>query len=108
MSIKEVLYSPAVVFFLITAVISAFALFLSRYSVKGKKSKRTLDSYACGQQGFKEYVNPDYSQFFTFAFVFTVMHVLSMVIATAPEKMTAMPILYILAGVYVLVIVLKR
>lgn len=108
MTLMKILYSPPVVFFLTVIVISVLSLILSRLSAKAATGEHSLESYACGQRGFKEYVNPDYSQFFTFAFIFTAMHVLTMVVATAPGEMSAMPILYLLAGVYLIVIVLRR
>ncbi len=108
MELKQLVYSPPVVFFLTVAVITIFSLILSRLSAKAVTPEHSLESYACGQKGFAEYVNPDYTQFFTFAFIFTVMHVLTMVAATAPREISAMPILYLLAGVYIIVIVLRR
>lgn len=108
MDIKDILFSPPMIFFLFTAVTAVLAAVLSKYAAKGKTTKRGLDAYACGQRGFKEYVNPDYTQFFTFAFIFTVMHVLTMVVATAPKDMSLLPIIYIFAGVLVLIIVFRR
>lgn len=108
MSIEKLLYSPPVVFVLITALIALFAFVVSKLSTKGNVSSRGLESYACGQRGFKEYVNPDYTQFFTYAFIFTVMHVLTMVAAMAPKEKSAMPVIYLLAGIYIIRLILKR
>lgn len=106
--IKELLFSPVTVFFAVCAAIFIFAAVLSKFSAEGTLSEKGLDSYACGQQGMEGYVNPGYSQFFTYAFIFTVMHVLTMVVATAPKDRAALPIVYVLAGIYVIFIVLKR
>lgn len=108
MEIKEFLYSPLAVFGVITLFIAALSFAFSRLVVKGKENDRSLDSYACGQRSFKDYVNPDYSQFFSFAFIFTVVHVLTMVVATAPRNMSLLPVVYILAGFYVITIALRR
>ena len=40
--------------------------------------------YACGEDYQEHRVQPDYSQFFPFAFFFTIMHVLALVVATVP------------------------
>jgi NADH-quinone oxidoreductase subunit A len=48
-----------------------------RGSGKGK-------AYACGEDVKENRVQPSYSQFFPFAFFFTIMHVLALVVATVP------------------------
>lgn len=42
--------------------------------------------YACGEDYQEHRVQPDYSQFFPFAFFFTIMHVVALVVATAPAS----------------------
>ena len=41
-------------------------------------------AYACGEEMKENRVQPNYSQFFPFAFFFTIMHVLALVVATVP------------------------
>jgi NADH-quinone oxidoreductase subunit A len=41
--------------------------------------------YACGEEVSDHRAQPDYSQFFVFAFFFTVMHVVALVVATVPH-----------------------
>ena len=43
-----------------------------------------LKGYACGEEVSDHRVQPDYSQFFSFAFFFTIMHVMALVVATVP------------------------
>ncbi len=43
-------------------------------------------AYACGEDIKQNRVQPDYSQFFPFAFFFTIMHVLALVVATVPAQ----------------------
>ncbi len=66
------------------------------------------DSYACGQKNVVHGVSPDYSQFFPYAFFFTIMHVLVLVIATAPKEALTLPLLYLAVGVLALVIIFRR
>lgn len=40
--------------------------------------------YACGEDAYTHRVQPDYRQFFPFAFFFTIMHVMALVAATVP------------------------
>ncbi|MBP7176688.1 MAG: hypothetical protein KBA53_10830 [Thermoclostridium sp.] len=66
------------------------------------------DSYACGQKNIQHYVNPDFSQFFPYAFFFTIMHVLVLIVATAPYDAPLLPIIYTLSGILSLVIIFRR
>jgi NADH-quinone oxidoreductase subunit A len=51
---------------------------------KWPEEKGKRESYACGQEMPDSRVKPDYSQFFPFAFFFTIMHVVALVVATFP------------------------
>ncbi len=53
-----------------------------RGALTGGKRK----AYACGESMPENRAQPDYSQFFPFAFFFTIMHVLALVVATAPTR----------------------
>ncbi len=96
----------------------AFAFFLllfgwgmryaKRYAAVGEVGAGALAPYACGQTDFESYVNPDYTQFFRYAFVFSVMHVLALVVATAPRDATLLPIMYIAAGVLTLTMIFRK
>ena len=52
---------------------------------KWPKEKGKTESYACGHEVEDSRVNPNYSQFFPFAFFFTIMHVVALVVATYPR-----------------------
>jgi NADH:ubiquinone oxidoreductase subunit 3 (subunit A) len=43
-------------------------------------------AYACGEDIQDHRASPDYRQFFPFAFFFTIMHVLALVVATVPSS----------------------
>lgn len=53
-------------------------------SVKTPKNSGKLKAYACGEDVKNHRIAPDYSEFFPFAFFFTIMHVLALVVATVP------------------------
>lgn len=76
-------------------------------SAHGKDSKRKLEAYACGQRNVVHEVSPDYSQFFPYAFFFTIMHVLTLIIATAPVDALTLPLLYVGVGVLALLIIFR-
>ena len=101
--------SPPIVFLIFAAIFFVCSEGLSRYSHNGVRAAgHESESYACGQRDVQNYVNPDYSQFFPFAFLFTIMHVLVLVIATAPYDAAFLPVAYILSGVLSLVILFRR
>jgi NADH:ubiquinone oxidoreductase subunit 3 (subunit A) len=43
-------------------------------------------AYACGEDIQEHRIQPDYRQFFPFAFFFTIMHVFALVVATVPAS----------------------
>jgi hypothetical protein len=55
-------------------------------SVVTAKGSGKGKAYACGEDVKDNKAQPDYRQFFPFAFFFTIMHVLALVVATVPEK----------------------
>ncbi len=81
---------------------------LHKYANKEKPGERALAPYACGQRDVENYVNPNYSQYFTYAFIFTVVHILILVVATAPKDVQIMPIAYIISGMLAILIAFKR
>ena len=52
---------------------------------KWPEEKGKTESYACGHNVEDSRITPDYSQFFPFAFFFTIMHVVALVVATYPR-----------------------
>ncbi len=105
----KIISSPPVVFLIFTALFLMGSLLLGRYSRKNAGGgTRETDSYACGQRDVPNYVNPDYSQFFPFAFLFTIMHVLVLVVATAPFDALLLPLAVIAFGILSLAIIFRR
>jgi NADH-quinone oxidoreductase subunit A len=104
---KEFLLSPltAFCFFLLLGLFILW--FFSRFSTVGKESPGKYESYACGQRDVQHNVSPDYNQFFPYAFFFTIMHVLALVISTAPKDALLLPLICIAAGLLSLVIIFR-
>lgn len=105
---NAIIVAPPIAFLIFAAVFFACLRGFSRYSHISSRREDGLDPYACGQRGFRNYVNPDYSQFFPFAFVFTIMHVLVLVVATAPYDAPVLPVIFIAAVVLSLIMIFKR
>jgi len=74
------------------------------------EQKGKYEAYACGEDVQNHKVKPDYSEFFPFAFFFTIMHVVALVVATMPGGM-ANAILaagYLLSAVIALFVLFRR
>ena len=108
---QSLLLSPPVAFVIVLAAIGLFSLALSRLSFKRKDRPGDIGkSYACGEDVATHLMQPDYSQFFPFAFFFTVLHVVTLMVATVPvETMESLWIALIyLAGAAVGLFILFR
>jgi len=67
--------------------------------------------YACGEDLPIRRVQPDYSQFFPFAFFFTIMHVVALVLTTIPSGDVAAHgagFVYVLGAIVALLILFRN
>lgn len=84
---ENVLLSPPVAFMIVFASIGLFSAALSKLSFKPKSSPDDIGkSYACGEDAPTNLIQPDYTQFFPFAFFFTILHVIALMVATVPVQ----------------------
>jgi NADH-quinone oxidoreductase subunit A len=111
---NNVLLAPPIAFIILLLFISFFSSLLSRISFHVNKDKDRSESkkaYACGEEFSENMIQPDYSQFFPFAFFFTILHVVALMIATV-SIMTigalTIAMVYILGAVIGLVILLRK
>jgi NADH-quinone oxidoreductase subunit A len=106
------LISPPVAFLINFIFISGMAAALSTLALKVKeKPKGTGESYACGESNYNPMAQPDYSQFFPFAFFFTIAHVATLMVAMIPAgspHVLGMALIYLFAVVVGLFILLGR
>lgn len=105
---SAILLSPPVAFAAFLLLFFIGLWLMRAQAAHGEQNERALDPYACGQRDFEHYVNPNYTQFFRYAFVFTLMHVLALVVATAPADALTLPLAYVAAGVLALVIIFRK
>lgn len=113
MSLNELLRTPPVAFIAVflCCIVASRVLSLLAFRTNKGQAKGTCTTYACGEEVPKEMANPDYSQFFPFAFFFTLAHVAALMLATTPAetfKILAMALLYTGAVVVGLCILLRR
>ena len=105
---QNFLLLPPIAFTIFVLLGFGLSKLMGRYAAGGVESERKLEAYACGQRQVDHHVSPDYSQFFPYAFFFTIMHVLVLMVATAPRDVLLLPLLYVACGVLALRIIFRR
>jgi hypothetical protein len=108
--IQGILLTPPAASIIVLLAMILFARFCSLFTFRKRKVQAdSKKAYACGEDFKDHMIQPDYSQFFPFAFFFTILHVVALVIATVPVESVesfAMAIVYIVAAVIGLFILL--
>ena len=104
----HILLTPPVVFLIYLGLAALGSLLFKRIAARGKDSPGKTKSYACGEDMLVNRAQPDYSQFFQFAFFFTIMHVVVLVVATDPSGISLMSALYLTVTVLSLFMLFRR
>ena len=109
---SALLLVPPVALTLLVLVVWALSGATSTLSFKRKGERGALDKpYAGGETIKKHRVQVDYEQFFPFAFFFTILHIVTLIVATSPartlESLTISAI-YILGALLGLLILFRR
>ncbi|MFH0921788.1 MAG: hypothetical protein V1913_15680 [Fibrobacterota bacterium] len=105
------LLTPPVAFTVLLTFIFVLYILSKRLAIKPAKNVPGKNKmYSCGEEVPIRRVQPDYVQFFPFAFFFTIMHVVALVIATVPAGDLAshsLSIVYVLAAVVGLIVLFR-
>ncbi len=105
---ENILLSPPVAFTVLFAVI-VLMIYLSKFvAAKGTLSAGKEEAYASGEDYKIHNVEPDYGQFFPFAFFFTIMHVVVLIVATVPKEFSLMAYIYVFIALLVLFILFRK
>lgn len=86
--VNALLLAPPVAFLIVLVAMLAELWGLKIFSAGLRAPKEPggrFKAYACGEDVKDHRAQPDYSQFFPFAFFFTIMHVVALIIATVPK-----------------------
>ncbi len=99
----NILLSPPVAFGIVFVFVAVLSRIFSRCAFRNtKKPEDAGTSYACGESNYDNTAQPDYSHFFSFAFLFTVAHVAALMLTTVPKATTS---ILITAGVYLVTVI---
>jgi len=97
---EYLLLTPPVAFIILLIFSWLMSAMSSSLAFKRKGPAGALTkAYAGGEDIKKHRVQPDYSQFFPFAFFFTILHVVTLIVATTP---TRSPGSFVIAVIYIL------
>jgi len=109
---NTILFSPPVAFIIVFLIILILFVLCSHNAFRRKgQSSGAKKAYACGEDFKGHFIQPDYSQFFPFAFFFTILHVVALIIATVPAETVeifAIAVVYVAAAIIGLLILLKK
>lgn len=95
MEMETFLLLPPVAFMLYLILTFGVSALAGRLSAKGEDSESKKNSYACGENVTQNRGQPDYSEFFKFAFFFTLMHIVVLVVAMDPTGTTVPAVIYL-------------
>jgi NADH:ubiquinone oxidoreductase subunit 3 (subunit A) len=104
----NILLSPPLAFVILLLASVLLSYFSKFIAAKGVYSLGKGEAYACGEDVELHKVQPDYSQFFSFAFFFTIMHVVVLIVATMPKELSFLAFVYILITVMALLILFRK
>jgi NADH-quinone oxidoreductase subunit A len=104
--------TPPVAFVIVLMAAFVFARSLSRLSYKEKSRPEGMGKpYACGEDVPSQMMQPDYGEFFPFAFFFTILHVVALIITTMPVATAgsvAIAVIYVLGALVSLIILFRK
>jgi hypothetical protein len=92
------IFLPPVAAVLILLAVLLLSRGMKATAFRGELGAGARSAYSCGEDMPRNSYRPEYGQFFSYAFFFTIMHVAALVLATVPAG-AAGP--YILAALYV-------
>jgi len=101
------LYPPVAIALLFVFFI-LFSTISKSMAPKGTASFGKGEAYAGGENLKSHRAQPDYRQFFPFAFFFTIMHVVVLIIATVPKEFSCLPFVYLFIALLSLLILFRK
>ena len=108
------LLSPPVALIVVLAAAGLLSLALSRLAFRPKShTGGETKSYACGEDlpDPRHMIQPDYGQFFPFAFFFTILHVVALMATTVPATTTpslVLALVYVAGAIVGLTILFRK
>jgi hypothetical protein len=92
-------------------LVMAQSFVMKRTSFRGPIGLGARKAYSCGEDLEENRFRPEYGQFFSYAFFFSIMHVVALVVATMPagqKGFNFVSTLYIVGALIGLIAVIRR
>jgi len=105
---QTILLAPPAVFVVYLLLCAGIVALSRRFAARGENAGNKESAYACGENMEENQGQPEYSEFFKFAFFFTIMHVIALVIATDPNGFSVASMGYMGVTALALYILLRR
>ena len=100
---------PPVAFLLYLLLSFGISGLSRRLAAGGVDSESKKKAYACGEEVTENRGQPDYSESFKFAFFFTIMHVVVLVVAMDPMGLTVSSAVYLgVTGLSLFILLRKK
>ena len=104
----NLLLSPPIDFLILLAAFGLLSWLSKFLSPAGAPAAGKGEPYACGQNVATGKIQPSYSEFFPFAFFFTIMHVAALVLGTVPADAVWMAIPFLAIAALAIAILFRR
>ncbi|NLG25516.1 MAG: hypothetical protein GX558_09190 [Clostridiales bacterium] len=104
----NILLSPPVAFLALLALAGGISTLSKAMAARGTDAWHKTRAYACGESMPENQGQPDYTEFFKFAFFFTIMHVVVLVVATDAYGLSPMSLIYMGVTVLALFMLFRR
>jgi NADH-quinone oxidoreductase subunit A len=109
---NTLILSPPIAFIISLLLALYLSYVLSKLAFQEKdRPKGQGKSYACGENIPDQMMEVDYSQFFPFAFYFTILHVVALMLATVPAvkgAVLSIALIYIIGAIIGLLVLYRR
>ena len=105
---EHMLLSPPVAFLILLGVSLGLSALSKRLAPRGQDTEKKLQSYACGETMEENQARPEYGEFFKFALFFTIMHVITLVVASDPGGLSMQMAVYLGVTALGLFVLLRR
>jgi len=105
---NRLMLTPPLDFLLLLAVFTALAWFAGRLSPQGARTDGKGEPYACGQDVSTGRIQPNYNEFFSFAFFFTIMYVATLMLCTIPADVVWLAVPFLAIAILAIVILFRK
>ena len=111
-TMNVLILAPPAAFITVLLVVLVSSRLLSKLAFQDRdRPEGQARPYACGEDVPEQMIEHDYSQFFPFAFYFTIIHVVALMITTVPTVMNGtmyIAFVYIIGAIIGLLVLYRR